>query len=154
MKKYLPLALFALCSSSLFLNCNCGKRLCNNAIPVANFINFDSASLHTVIINEYSNDGKFDHLLDTRIYSNAVENGVDTLQFGGNTIMLGFFTDYSIQVPAVNKTWYIRNITSQYTHLNVSACTSGMTYYLNDTLHTVSPNSLLGNQTANIDINE
>jgi len=140
------------CCCIVFANCDC-KRLCTNAIPVINFINFDSSELHIVVLKAYNNDGKFDQLQSVQVYSNIIEHGTDTIFFNNNsTIVLSFFTDYTVVIPAVNKTWYIRNISSHNDKMNANACTTGMTYYLNDTIHTIVPNSLMANQAGNINI--
>ena len=155
MRKKVSIALVALCSSFLLLNCNCGQRLCTNAIPVINFVNFDSASLHVVVLKAYSNDGKFDNLQHTQVYSNTIENGIDTIPFNNsNTIILDFFTDYTLEIPAINKTWHIKNITSHYDKLNASNCTGGMTYYLNDTIYTIAANPLNSNGPGYINISK
>ena len=153
MKRYLILSLIICAASTLLLNCDCNKRLCTNAYPVARFVNFDSASLHVVILKSYANDGKFDQLQRTQVYSISVENGVDTIYLNNNTITLDFFTDFTLELPSANKTWYIRNITSHYDKMaGATACTGGMTYYLNDTVYTIAPNGILANQPGYIDI--
>ncbi len=154
MRSYLYLALIVFSGSTLLLNCDCNKRLCTNAFPTARFVNFDSASLHAVIVKAYTNDGKFDQLQSTTVYTNAAEAGPDTSQIGNNTLLLNFFTDYAIEIPALSKTWSIRGISSHYDKINTAACTAGMSYYLNDTLHTIAPNAMVSNLVGYIDISE
>ena len=151
MRSYTLIFVF-LCGSIMFANCNC-KRLCTNAIPVVKFANIDSTDLHVVVLKAYSNDGKFDNLQATQVYSGTIEHGTDTILFNNdNTIILGFFTDYSVEIPSINKTWYIKNISAHNDKMNASTCTGGMTYYLNDTMYTIAPNSILENQPGYINI--
>ena len=154
MRSYLYLTLLVICGSTLLLNCDCNKRLCTNAIPAARLVNFDSASLHAVIVKGYDNDGKFDHLLSTNVYTNAAVAGADTLQIGDATLLLSYYTDYTIEIPALSKTWAIRGISSHNDKINTAACTAGMSYYLNDTLHTIAPNAMVSNLVGYIDISE
>ena len=151
MKPYYSILSF-LFGCIMFANCDC-KRVCTNAIPVVSFTNFDSVQLHVVVLKAYGNDGKFDQLQSVQVYSNIIEHGVDTIFFNNNsTIILNFFTDYTVEIPSVNKTWYIRNVSSHYDKMQANACTAGMTYYLNDTMHTIAPNNLMANQAGYIDI--
>ncbi len=154
MKSYISLCLLILGGSLLLVKCSCGiGHLCSNPIPEISFLNFDSSRLKAVIIKEYINDGKYDHLTDSKVYSNALLPGPDTLQLYENSLVADGFSDYMITVPAVNKTWYLKGISFHPVHnKQASQCTSGMSWYLNDTLHQLPANIAGSSLPASIDI--
>ncbi len=152
MKKYLPFGLLALCCSLLMAKCSC-EHLCTNAIPEINFVNFDSTELHAVIVGEYNNNGKFDGLVNTKVYSTSLMPGPDTFSFSDNKIIVGGFNDYMVTVPAINKTWRIRGINIHHDGTKTKEqCTGGMTYYVDDTIHYVPINTMAANQPGLINI--
>lgn len=119
-------------------NCNC-KRLCTNPAPQLCFINFDSSQLNVIIVKSTNQTGQPNQLQETKVYTNKSMPGPDTLQTYKNRIFLdnAITTNYIIEVPAVGKSWSIRNITMHPDKMDVTACTSGISYYLNDTLITM-----------------
>ncbi len=143
--------LFFFSLSLLFQRCDC-KRLCTNAMPEFNFVNFDSTDLNAIILEGYNNDGTYTRLLDKRIYSNKPIPGPDTFQMTGNVIYPDVYYDYILTIPAVNKSWRIRGISLHHESNNVGTCTGGMTYYLNDSLIVIPGNYTMANMPAIINI--
>ena len=145
MKYTFPLLLVILFANTLLLNCTC-KHPCTGSVPVLKFVNFDSASLHAVVVKQYNNNGQFTALQSTRVYTNlpftsSYMPGPDTSQFDVNGISLEFFNDYIIEVPAAGKTWYLKSLSATPAKMSEPHCTNGIKYYLNDTLFTIPPNT-------------
>ena len=132
MKNYWYSLVLVLFGSMLIANCDC-KHLCSNRIPELSFTKFDTADLRVIIISEYSKNGNFDHVINTKIYSNSPTVGPDTNQLVNNTVVVNAFSDYLIDVPAVAETWHLKNITLGLEHKDAGDCTGGMTYDLNGT---------------------
>jgi hypothetical protein len=128
--------LFVIAGGLLLAKCDCTHR-CTNTIPELNFVNFDSSELHAVIVQEYEQNGRFDRMWTSHVYTNAVFPGPDTFQLADNKIVIGGNTDYVITVPATGKTWTITELNLHYDHLKENTqCTSGMSYRLNDSTYT------------------
>lgn len=146
--------LFFFFSCVLVARCTC-THICSNAIPEANFVNFDSSELHGIIVNEYYQGGTFDKLKGTKIYTNAAMPGPDTLQLYQNSIILDGFTDYIIAIPDAGKTWFIKALTLRRDSKKEDIqCTSGISYYLNDTLHVIAPDYTKMSQPAVITLSK
>jgi len=149
MKHTFSFILFLMFSSVLLLNCDC-KRQCHNPAPVVSFQNFDSVTLRTVIVNEYSNNGQFDNLETSRVYTSRIFTAAnpavgDTLELGNSEFSIAINCDYIISVPSENRTWRLRNISVQAKKMSATQCTNGYSYFLNDTLYNVPANSSSGN---------
>jgi len=144
MKKYFYLVLFILTSSVILTNCSCG-HVCTNAVPVLDFVNFDYTDLNIVLVSEYTKTGSFSQLMDTKVYTNGSSSNADTLQIGSDEILINSTSDYIITIPAVNMTWYLKNINIHADKMQASSCTGGMDFYLNDSLHTIFSNNSAAN---------
>lgn len=152
MKNYLYLLLLVLISGLLLENCTC-TRLCSNAMPTVNFVNFDSVQLDMVIVKVYYKDGTFGHLTDTKVYTSKALPPANTFSLVGKSIYdIDAFSDYIIEVPAISKAWRIKGITLHHDRLKTATCTSGMTYYLNDTMKEIAINTATANMPGPINI--
>jgi hypothetical protein len=141
MRSYLYPLLLVIFSSMILANCDC-KHVCNNHTPELNFVNFDSTDLHTVIIKSFLNNGSFDHLLETKVYSNVPAPQFDTMPFVNNRIYLAGLVDYIIEIPAVNRTYTIKKLQIINERSNVSGCTGGMSWMMNDSFYSIRPTSM------------
>ena len=142
MKYTARFVLVILLSSTLLLDCNC-SRVCNSPMPGLKFVNFDSATLNVVILKLYNDNGQFNSLQHTYVYTSnrsalSYPTSSDTIGFDTSGIVITYSTDYSIEIPAAGRTWYLRNVGMQVVKMNTE-CTNGLKYYLNDTLHTIPP---------------
>ncbi len=143
MKYTFPVILILLLCSSLLFNCDC-KHLCSSPTPVLKFVPFDSAALSVVIVKQYNNNGQFNDLEHTQIFSSTNfsamhTSGSDTSEIDSAGISLDYISDYIIELPASGKTWYLKSISMQATKMNEQHCTNGIRYVLNDTLHVIQP---------------
>ena len=141
MKNNLPIILGILIASTLLLNCNC-KHLCSSPSLFVSLANFDSTTLNAVIVKQYNNNGQFNDLQHTKVYTSKLFTGAntpgqDTMQLDSNKILMEFFNDYTIEVPAAGKTWYLKNMSMQPAKMSEPQCTNGLSYILNDTSHTI-----------------
>src|SRR4051812_24398534 len=126
MKHTISFILAILLASTLLLNCDC-KHLCTSPSPRANFVNFDSTALNAVVVKQYNNNGQFNDLQHTTVYSSMVFNnthmpGPDTSHLDAAGINLEYFTDYVIEVPAAGKKWYIKSLSVQPAKMSEQYC--------------------------------
>ena len=144
MKNRLTWVVLFLFGSMLLSDCSC-KHVCSQAIPMLDLSNFDSTTLDTVIVKMYEQTGvPFTKLDDSETYSSTVQPPYSNYNnhMDSDRVFLDFTHDYVIQIPANGRSWYIKNINLIATEMeNTTSCTGGMSYYLNDTIHSVVPNS-------------
>ncbi len=151
MKNYFNYGLMLLFSSMILANCDC-KHLCTNPMPEINFVNFDNSDLHAVVVSQYLQTGKFDHLVTTSVYTNSATPGRDTLQIVDTKISLDAFSDYIVEVRSVGRTWHITGMKFNTIKSTDRNCSGGMSYYVNDTLGEIPANYSVSNNQAVINI--
>jgi hypothetical protein len=157
MKYTFPVILALLALSMLLSDCSCGGRLCSSPTPVFRFPNYDSTTLHAVVVKQYNNNGQFTDLQSTKVYSSmkfTVSHPLagDTLQIDSMGIALEYFNDYIVEVPAVGRICTLKNLSMQPVRMKADACTNGIKYILNDTLYTIAANPTSGMAPAVINI--
>ena len=137
MKHTLPFLLMLLLAGAMLQNCNC-KHVCTSPVPVARLTNFDSADLSAVIVKKYRNNGLFNTPEQTTVYTTTQKSfyGTDTSYLDSNSIILEYFEDYTVEIPAAGKLWQLKNISLRATKMS-ERCTSGLNYTLNDIGYTV-----------------
>ncbi len=152
MKNYLYFLLAVLLGGLLLENCTCA-RICSNAMPVVAFVNFDSTQLDVVIVKTYNKDGTFSHLVDTKVYTSNYMPPANTFNIVEDKIYdIGAFNDYIIEVPAAGKVCRIKGINLHHDRLKTATCTSGMTYYINDSMKVIPLNTTTANMPGTINI--
>ena len=108
--------------------------------------NFDSTVLDTVIVKSYDQTGvPFTTLADSQTYSSTVQPAYSNYNnhMDSDRVYLDFSHDYIIQIPGNGRSWHISKINLIATEMaNTTNCTGGMSYYVNDTLYSVLPNSV------------
>ena len=140
------LILVALSSSLLFTSC---KHYCRySPAPVLRFSGFDSSSLKTVVLTCYNPDGTFTHLQNQAVFSSKPNSASDTESVYTSiypssatnidtAIFLSFTFDAVIEIPALSKTYHIKNIRENRDTWTNTNCTNSMSYNMDGAVQTI-----------------
>ena len=140
-KYFIPLVLL---SAALCATTSCKHYCQRNPDPAIKLSGFDSADLNTVILRIYPQDGTFTNPVQTLIYtSRPGYTSYDTASLFSalvaptDTILqVGYNSDASVELPALNKTWYIKKITAHQDVWKDVDCNNSMSYMLNGVNYT------------------